>query len=613
MSSGPAFDAKEQIKRQVDIVDLIGESIPLRREGRAYKGLCPWHDDSRPSLHVNQERQTFRCFVCNIGGDIFTFVEKRENVTFREALTILAERAGVTLSPSRSGAGSSGETDQRRRLYQAAAWAEQQFHECLLHAAEAEPARRYLHERGITADSLTRFHLGFAPNQWDWLLKRARTASIPPAMLEKIGLVRQRAQGGGHYDFFRGRVLFSIRDVQGRPVAVGGRVLPGLGEPNTAKYINTPETPLFSKSRLLYGLDRAKDAITRSRTAMVMEGYTDVVIAQQCGLENAVAVLGTALGEQHIGILRRFADRVLLVLDGDDAGRKRADEILELFVSAQMDLRILTLPDDLDPADFLLARGKEPFEELLATAVDALEHKLRIATAGLDAQSGVDEAHRAQEEMLRTLAKAPVPTDTAAHLREAHILSRLAHRFRVSEVVLRDRLRALREKGGKPRPAPAPAAQASAVTKPRAKPGKIEMAEAELLELVLQAPQLVGHIAERFPPENWSDAARAQVFSVCCRLAGEGIEPTVERLLLEIDDGQLKTLIIELDELQRCRPKPDPHRQATSLLALICEPSTVAPRILRPALTDATTSAEDVDRVVKRAQRRQGISAPTDG
>ncbi|HEV3342107.1 MAG TPA: DNA primase [Pirellulales bacterium] len=608
MSSGPAFDAKEQIKRVIDIVDLIGESIPLRREGRAYKGLCPWHDDARPSLHVNQERQTFRCFVCNIGGDIFTFVEKRENVTFREALAILAERAGVTLSPGRGGAaGSAGETDQRRRLYQAAAWAEQQFHECLLNAAEAEPARRYLHERGITAESLARFHLGFAPNQWDWLIKRARAASIPPAMLEKIGLIRPRAQGGGFYDFFRGKVLFSIRDVQGRPVGGGGRVLPGA-DANEPKYKNTPETPLFSKSRLLYGLDRAKDAITRSRTAMVMEGYTDVVIAHQCGLENAVAVLGTALGEQHIGILRRFADRVLLVLDGDEAGRRRADEILELFVSAQMDLRILTLPDDLDPADFLLARGKEPFEQLLATAVDALEHKLRIATAGLNAQSGVDEAHRAQEEMLRTLAKAPVPTETAAHLREAHILSRLAHRFRVSEVVLRDRLRALREKGGKPRPAPSPAA-----TKPRAKPGKIDMAERELLELVLQAPQLVGEIADRFPPAAWSDAARREVFSVCCRLVVEGIEPTVERLLLEIDDGQLKTLIIELDELQRRRPKPDPRREATSLLALICEPSAVAPRILRPALGDATTSVEDVDRVVKRAQRRQGISAPTDG
>jgi DNA primase len=517
MSFGPALDAKEQIKRAIDIVDLVGEYVPLRREGRAYKGLCPWHDDSRPSLHINPERQTFRCFVCNIGGDIFTFIEKRESVSFREALVMLAERAGVALERGPS----PGENDERRRLFQAAAWAERQFHDCLLKSAEAEPARRYLDARGITPESIERFQLGFAPNEWDWLLKRARAASIAPAILEKIGLVKPRQQGGGHYDFFRGRVLFSIRDLQDRPVAVGGRILPELSDPKASKYINTTETPLFSKSRLLYGLNVAKDAITRSRTAMVMEGYTDCLIAQQCGLHNAVAVLGTALGEQHIGILRRFADQVVLVLDGDEAGRRRADEILELFVSAQMDLRILTLPDDLDPADFLLAQGKEAFERLLTTAVDALEHKLRIATAGLDAHSDIDRAQRAQEEMLRTLAKAPRPADTSAHLREAHILSRLAQRFRVSEVVLRDRLRALRgqaarasqptsEKGAKPRGgSPAPAG-------PAAKPGKIERAEQELLEIVLQMPQLVPQIAGQLPPAVWRDARRRLVFGACC-------------------------------------------------------------------------------------------------
>jgi DNA primase len=605
------FDEKEQIKRAIDIVDLIGESIPLRREGRAYKGLCPWHDDSRPSLHVNQERQTFRCFVCNIGGDIFTYIEKRENVTFREALVILAERAGVTLSPGRGGAGSLEQTDERRGLFQAAAWAEQQFHECLLEAPEAEPARRYLAERGITAESIERFHLGFAPNQFDWLLKRARAASISPAVLEKIGLVRPRQQGTGHYDFFRGRVLFSIRDLQGRPVAVGGRVLPGLNDPNLAKYMNTPETPLFSKSRLLYGLDLAKDTIARSRTVMVMEGYTDCLTAQQCGLNNAVAVLGTALGEQHIGILRRFADRVLLVLDGDEAGRRRADEILELFVSAQMDLRILTLPDDLDPADFLLARGKEPFEQLLSTAVDALEHKLRIATAGLDAQSGIDQAHKAQEEVLRTLAKAPRPTESAEHLREAHILSRLAQRFRVPEVVLRDRLRTLRDKVSKPRSTPA--SSPSAAAEPPAKPGKIDKAEQELLEVLLQLPQHVPQVAQQYPPAAWRDPARRQVFAASCRLAAQGIEPTVERLLLEIDDGQLKTLIIELDDLGRSRQRSDRQQEAVQLLRVIRDPSAVAPRVARPIASDATTSEDDVRRIIDEGRRRHGISAPTDG
>ncbi|OYV85023.1 MAG: hypothetical protein B7Z73_14380, partial [Planctomycetia bacterium 21-64-5] len=220
MSTGPAFDVKEQIKRAVDIVDLVGESVPLRREGRAYKGLCPWHDDSRPSLHVNPERQTFRCFVCNIGGDIFTFVEKRENVTFREALVILAERAGVPLALGRPGGASAEESDERRKLFQAAAWAEQQFHDCLLKAAEAEPARRYLRARGISDESILRYHLGFAPNEWDWLLKRARAASISPATLEKIGLLRPRPQGPARCRPWR---RHGRRRADGRPRAAGAR------------------------------------------------------------------------------------------------------------------------------------------------------------------------------------------------------------------------------------------------------------------------------------------------------------------------------------------------------------------------------------------------------
>ncbi|HVA49791.1 MAG TPA: DNA primase [Pirellulales bacterium] len=610
MSTGPAFDVKEQIKRAVDIVDLVGESVPLRREGRAYKGLCPWHDDSRPSLHVNPERQTFRCFVCNIGGDIFTFVEKRENVTFREALVILAERAGVPLAPGRGGA-SAEESDERRKLFQAAAWAEQQFHDCLLKAAEAEPARRYLRERGISDESILRYHLGFAPNEWDWLQKRARAASISPATLEKIGLVRPRPQGPGHYDFFRGRVLFSIRDLQGRPVAMGGRVLPDASDQKGAKYINTPETPLFSKSRLLYGLDLAKDAVSRSRTVMVMEGYTDCLIAQQCGIQNAVAVLGTALGEQHIGILRRFADQVLLVLDGDAAGRRRADEILELFVSAQLDLRILTLPDELDPADFLLARGSAAFQNLLGTAVDPLDHKLRILTAGVDAHSGIGQIQRAREEMLRILAKAPWPEDTTARIREAQILNRLAQRFRVHELTLRERLQALREKPNRSR-----ATAATDVPEPAApppKPGILDKAEQELLEIVFQSPQWVPTIAEQLPPAVWRCSRRRGVFAACCRLAAAGVVPTVERLLLEIDDGQLKTLIIELDDLQKCRPRPDAEGEVTRLLAMIRNPSAVAPRVLRPTPSDANMSEEELLRIIERGRLRHGISAPTDG
>ena len=636
MSIGPAFDAKEQVKRAIDIVDLVSEYLPLRREGRAYKGLCPWHDDSRPSLHVNPERQTFRCFVCNIGGDIFSFVEKRENVTFREALGILAERAGVKLTTS--GRGPPDDADQRRTLFQAMAWAEAQYHECLVRAAEAEPAREYVRSRGITEASVARFRLGFAPQQWDWLLKRARGTPFTPALLQTAGLVRPRQQGDGFYDWFRGRVLFSIRDLQGRPVALGGRVLPGSGDAEVAKYINSPETPLFSKSQTLYGLDLAKDAISRGRTVMVMEGYTDCLIAQQCGLSTAVAVLGTALNERHIRVLRRFADQVLLVLDGDEAGRRRADEILELFVAAQMDLRILTLPDDLDPADFLLAQGKEAFEQLLSGAVDALDHKLRMVTEGLDSASGLDRIHRAQEEMLRTLAKAPRPADKGACLREDQILSRLAHRFRVAELVLRERLADLRKRSakaaarpvapglvpGRVAPGPVPEAAghegrgylAGTPTESAAPPGKIEKAEQWLLEIVLASPQLVAQVEMRHPPVRWRCPRRRAVFAACCRLVAAGFEPSVERLLLEIDDAQLKTLIVELDELGQLRPPPDPLAEIERLLAAIRDHGEEQ-TLLAAVNAEQPRSEEDecdrLRRTIEKGRRRHGISAPMDG
>jgi DNA primase len=602
------FDtAKEEVKRAIDIVDLVGEYIPLRREGRGYKGLCPWHDDSRPSLQVNPQRQTFRCWVCNIGGDIFSFIEKREGVSFREALVMLAERAGVVL---RGTSGAAGESDQKRMLYQAAAWAEQQFHECLLHSHDAEVARRYLTSRGITMESVRRYHLGFAPNQWDWLLKRALVTRFTPLLLSKVGLAKERTQGKGHIDFFRGRLMFSIRDVQGRPVAAGGRLLPELGAEGP-KYINTVETPLFSKSNLLYGIDVAKDAISKGRVAMVMEGYTDCVIAQQCGLDNAVAVLGTALGDRHIRLLRRFADRIDLVLDGDLAGRKRTDEILELFVAEQVDLRILTLPDDLDPADFLLQQGSGAFRELLQGAVDALEHKFRQATKGVDAASGTHEANQALEEVLATLAKAPrMQNTTASKLREDQILSRLAHRFGLKEERVRQRLADLRAAGrGK---AATSAAHAPAAGEPK----RLLDRDFLLLEILVQTPERAAQALGQVVPAELRCPKLRAIYAKCHELCQAAILPSFDRLLLEIDDGELKTVLVELDEAHHAKDLSDRSQELDELLAAFHKAREQRSQAQRTEALRAAGEKEALDTlrdIIERKRRRQGISAPTDG
>ena len=231
MSFGQAFDAKDQVRQAIDIVDLVGGYMQLRRQGRNFVGICPWHDDSRPSLQVNPDRQSFKCWVCDYGGDVFSFIMRAEGLEFREALEMLAERAGVELHARPSDSSGSGTTrlansaDDKRTLYRALAWAEEQFHRCLLGAPEAQPGRDYLAGRGITDQTIRRFHLGFAPNRWDWVLERARGSEWTPAILERIGLLRRKELGGGHYDWFRGRVMFSIRDSRSRPIAFGGRVL----------------------------------------------------------------------------------------------------------------------------------------------------------------------------------------------------------------------------------------------------------------------------------------------------------------------------------------------------------------------------------------------------
>ena len=344
------------------------------------------------------------------------------------------------------------------------AWAESQYHRCLLESPEAEPARQYLAQRGITAESIEQFHLGFSPNQTRLAAGLRRNSSASRTkILETVGILARGQESGGYYDRFRGRVLFSIRDTQGRPVGIGGRVIPETGITSPAKYINSPETPLFSKSNLLYGLDVAREGIRKTRRALVMEGYTDCIVAHQYGFTDAVAVLGTALGDGHIKILKRFADRIVLVLDGDEAGQRRTNEVLELFIAQQVDLRILTLPEGADPCEFLQAHGAEAFAQLLAeNSLDALEHAFQAITRGVDLQRDVHGASQALERLVSIVAKAPrlrQGTTGEDRFREQKILQRLAAQFRVDEKEVRARLTELRRRASRPstaRPQDAP-------------------------------------------------------------------------------------------------------------------------------------------------------------
>lgn len=569
MSFGDSYDTKQRIKEAIDIVELVGGYLPLRHEGRALKALCPWHDDTRPSLTVNPERQSFRCWVCDIGGDIFSFVMRMEGVEFPEALAMLADRANISLKhPGRGEA--AGGADKKRLLYKAMAWADEQYHGCLLNDPLAQPARDYLAERHITAHSIRRFQLGFAPDDWNWLSERARGTPYSSAVLERVGLISPKRHGPGYYDRFKGRLLFPIFDPQGSAAGIGGRVLPGLAAEagkDLAKYVNSPETPLFAKGNLLYGLNLARDAIRKTGMALVVEGYTDCIAAHQFGFEHTVAVLGTALGAGHVQLLRRFADRirVVLVLDGDAAGRRRAAEVLELFVSANVDLRVLTLPEGSDPADFLQTHGADAFERLVRGAADALSHAFHAATEGIDLQADVHAASAALEKLVATIAKAPrLRADTMVEdrLREEKFLQRLAVDFRVPEAQLRRLMTELRRKAASRQPAAGPAAEAASTRE------KIDPLERELLELLLQDPRKIEQVAGAIQPAQIVGEACRHVFSHCAQLWSAGILPEFSRLLLEIDDPAIKNLLVELDESGRGKPPAEADVRLKDVLAV---------------------------------------------
>lgn len=616
MSIASSHDAKEAIKRAVDIVDLVGDYLPLRRQGKRFVGLCPWHEDSRPSLQVTPERQSYRCFVCNEGGDVFSFLMKMESLTFPEALAMLSERTGISLGNS-GGKAEPGQRSEKDLLLRALRWAEELYHHCLLNDPAAEIARRYLAERGINDDSVKRFHLGFAPNQWDWLLDRAQAKNVPVDVLQRAGLVSPRSNSPGHYERFKGRLLFSIRDPQGRPVGFGGRVLPGLETGSPAKYVNSPETPLFSKSTLLYGLDQARDSVSRSRSCIVVEGYTDCIVAHQLGLRNVVAVLGTALGPRHMSLLRRYADRITLVLDGDEAGRRRASEILELFVAQPVDLRILTLPDEADPCDYLLAHGAEPFGKLADGAVDALEHKFRTVTEGVDAESTHD-VQKAVESIVATLAKAPrLPhmDVSAARIKEDQILHRISRRFGLSEERLRERLSQLRRAPRKGEP--------NLLHGSRNAPGQTQTVavpawEQEVLELLLLEPGVLAALRDVISAEQFASPPHAAVFVACCTLSNRGQEPTLDRLLLELDDPDLKRLLVDVDEAAVAKGIAEVDSRLRAVLALVRRRQAEAEyrgdaAALKQTQGDETAGVELFQKIVQSQRNRQSIPAPTDG
>ncbi len=380
---------KLEVQAASDIVSLIGEHVAVKPRGREFISLCPFHDDKNPSMTISPAKQIYKCFSCGAGGDVFSFVMDYHKMSFPEALRFLADRANLKMPESGSGGGKPEDPDKpslRQRLTTVHQAAQRFFQKMLADPEQGAQARQYLADRGISAAMIEAFAIGYAPDTWDALAQKAASAGADLEALRQAGLISPR-QEDGDYDRFRHRLMFPIFDAIGRPIAFGGRILPGSTREDNAdaKYLNSPEHPLFNKSATLFGLHVARKPIMDSHTAIIVEGYTDVIGCHQAGVTNAVATLGTALTEQHAVLLRRYCDHVILVFDGDEAGLKAADRALGVFFDEPLDISIAVLPDGKDPADLLRdGEGLTQWDHLMSTARDAMGFQFDRIRAAFD-------------------------------------------------------------------------------------------------------------------------------------------------------------------------------------------------------------------------------------
>ncbi|NLX13038.1 MAG: DNA primase [Phycisphaerales bacterium] len=363
----------------MNLVDIVGNYVALKRAGDNYKGLCPFHEEKTPSFNVSSVKQIFKCFGCGAGGDVFKFVQLKEGVDFLEARRMLADRAGISLDQERSGQATSG--PGKNDLIRVNEWAQSVYQRNYRDAAGAV-ARQYVQGRGISEESVGAFGLGLAVDSFDSLLRQAQQAKIDLQLLLSAGLIKARTNGG-YYDTFRNRLMFPISDVNGRVIGFGGRT---LGD-DPAKYLNTPATLLFDKSANLFGLDRARRAISETGRVIVVEGYTDCIMAHQFGFSETVATLGTAMTEGHARLLRRFVERVILLFDSDSAGQRAADAALSVTLASGLDVSVTRVPEGKDPCDYLLSAGKIAFESVLNQGVAALEFKWKQLLNGFSGNS----------------------------------------------------------------------------------------------------------------------------------------------------------------------------------------------------------------------------------
>lgn len=483
-----------QIQERTDIVELVAAHVTLRRAGRSFKACCPFHHEKTPSFIVNPDRQTFHCFGCNVGGNVFGFLMKIERKDFREVVEQLADRCGVEIPKDKP-----VDTEAARRtavFAKANQIAADFFRKTLLESREAEDARAYLKKRGIDAATAEEFNLGFAPDAWDALLKVLRP-EVQDALLERTGLFLPK-KGGGHYDRFRNRVMFPIVDMKGACVAFGGRVM----DDSTPKYLNSPETEAYVKGRHLYGLFQGRKAIRDEDVAIVVEGYMDLIACHQAGAQNVVASCGTALTTEQARLIRRSTNNVVMLYDADKAGEAATLRGLEIFLEEGMDVKIVRLPEGHDPDSYVREQGAGRFRSELSAAKTLFEYKLSVLKQKYGA-NGLEGKVKIANEMVTLFAKVKNEILRSAWLRE------LSKDLSLSEEALAAEMRKAPREGhaGWPQAPKADAAYLPA--------GRLEapIVEKQVVGILLELPALVATAREELRVDDFKHPLMRKIAS----------------------------------------------------------------------------------------------------
>jgi len=535
-----AFDQAtvSQVQQANDIVDVVSEHVSLKKKGREMVGLCPFHDDHRPSMNVNGAKQIFKCFACGAGGDVFKFVQMRENLTFPQAIERLAERAGIKLKKLKTENAKPKTIDvDPNKLAKVNEWAAEYFQTNLYNKQEGKSVLDYITQRKITAESARKWQLGLAVSGND-LIKAAKAKVIPIKLLEQAGLIVPQMGNDGFADKFVNRLMFPITDVTGRIVGFGGRTLDEKG----AKYINSPTTALFDKSNSLYGLQQGRHQIVSTQVAVVVEGYTDCIMAHQFGCGNVVATLGTSFTNGHGRILRRYAKKAVLIFDSDIAGIEAANRALEICLSQRIDIKIASVPEGKDPCEFLLSAGREQFEQLVNSAVDVFQFKWNRLVESFGSDDTLTGKKGAIEEFLQTVATAVWAGNLPA-IDRGLIVNRL------SKIIGADAKDINAELSKKLRTAERTASYNAQDQKLRSinlGQGFFAIAQREILEVLLNAPELFEIVKQKITAEVFDVPILKQIAEILFETLSTKPRPSLAEILAQAESPELGSCIVQL-------------------------------------------------------------------